>query len=115
MTRLSEFFEDTDRRLSMSRLGFFIGLMVASAVVLILSLMGGMTEGFLWAYIGLPGAGYIGGKGFDSWAEKASQPSVTVNTQKGGGDVSVPVQPLVPPQVTQAPPAPAPVPDDGGL
>ena len=59
-SRFKEFFEDTDSRLSMSRLLCFLSFFPATFVVLVT-----LSEDALGWYLGAYVLGYIGGKGAD--------------------------------------------------
>lgn len=65
MTRLAEFFEAEDGRLSMTRLLCFLSFFPASVVVL-----RDGTESTLAWYVGAYVLGYVGGKGADILAQR---------------------------------------------
>lgn len=65
VNRLAEFFESDAGYLSMSRLMMFIGALIASFVVVKLTVTSGMTEGYFGIFLAYCGGVYVGGKAID--------------------------------------------------
>lgn len=73
MTRLIEFFEDNGLILSMSRLLMFGSFFVASAIMVNLTVAGGMNEGYFSMYLGAYAGVYLTSKAIDAKAQKVDQ------------------------------------------
>lgn len=67
--RYLEFFQSDNGPLSMSRLMMFIGAVVASFVVIYLTLRGNMNEGYFGLYLAYCGGVYVSGKAIDMKAK----------------------------------------------
>lgn len=64
--RIVEFFEDDVGRLSMSRLLMFASCIVTSFIVMKLTIIGGMNEGYFSMYLGAYAGVYLTGKAIDA-------------------------------------------------
>lgn len=60
-----QFFEDADKRLSMSRLLLFGSFVTATAIMLLLTYSKEMTWGYFSTYLTAFTGSYLGGKGLD--------------------------------------------------
>lgn len=63
--RLIEFFESDAGPLSMSRLMMFIGVLVASAIMILLTNTDKMNEGYFGLYLAYCAGVYVSGKAID--------------------------------------------------
>lgn len=60
-----QFFQDSDSRLSMSRLLLFGSFVTSSAIMGYVTYAGDMAQGYLTIYLGAFTGSYLGGKGID--------------------------------------------------
>jgi hypothetical protein len=69
---LTDFLRDNDKRLSSSRLGFLVGICIASILVVFLALTASLTDGIFIGYCILVSGGYAVGKLGDSFGMEAA-------------------------------------------